>query len=62
MVASTFNACVVIDTRGKFKRVLDFRCGDVFDSLEPHCKFSPSEQNMVAAADIILLNTDFPGW
>ena len=60
IIADSRHSCVLIDTRGHRRRVLEFRCCDVFDSLHPQTLMAQGDPHYNEAADIIFMNTDFP--
>jgi hypothetical protein len=60
LIADSPTVCTMIDTTGTRRRVLEFRCCDVFDSLNPQTAMSLGDLDYNRAADIIFMNTDFP--
>jgi len=59
LLADNEHRCKVLQLLGNRRRILEFRCGDAFATLAERSEHDP-HVSFVGAADIILLNTDFP--
>jgi len=60
LIADNDFECVLLETRHGRRRTLEFKCCDVFDSLDHTSRLAAGDKGYVQAAEIIFLNTDFP--